>query len=69
MLSKRYGEAAALDQLSFGVEPGQVTGFLGPNCSGKSTTMRMIMGLDSPSSGRVTVGGHRCCSSWATRGR
>jgi ABC-2 type transport system ATP-binding protein len=45
----------AVDDLSFDVRPGSVTGFLGPNGSGKSTTMRMIMALDAPDSGRVTV--------------
>jgi ABC-2 type transport system ATP-binding protein len=47
----------AVDDLSFYVNPGLVTGFIGPNGSGKTTTMRLILGLDSPSSGRVTVGG------------
>jgi ABC-2 type transport system ATP-binding protein len=57
-LSKRYGEKLAVDALDFVVQPGIVTGFLGPNGAGKSTTMRMIAGLDHPSSGRVTVNGH-----------
>lgn len=56
-LSKRYGEKVAVDGLTFTVEPGTVTGFLGPNGAGKSTTMRMIAGLDEPSSGRVRVNG------------
>ena len=56
-LSKRYGNKLAVDGLNFVVQPGIVTGFLGPNGSGKSTTMRMIAGLDQPSSGRVTVNG------------
>lgn len=56
-LSKRYGAKAAVDAVSFTVQPGKVTGFLGPNGAGKSTTMRMIVGLDSPSAGRVTVNG------------
>ncbi len=43
-LSKRYGEALAVDHLSFTVAPGRVTGFLGPNGAGKSTTMRMTSG-------------------------
>jgi len=58
-LTKRYGPATAVQDLSFTVVPGQVTGFLGPNGSGKSTTMCMIVGLDAPSAGRVTVGGRR----------
>src|SRR5664280_1451884 len=56
-LSKRYGNKLAVDGLNFVVQPGIVTGFLGPNGSGKSTTMRMIAGLDQPTSGRVTVNG------------
>ena len=58
-LTKRYGPATAVDDLSFTIAAGQVTGFLGPNGSGKSTTMRMIMGLDAPTSGQVTVAGRR----------
>jgi ABC-2 type transport system ATP-binding protein len=58
-LTKRYGERAAVTDLSFTVRPGAVTGFLGPNGAGKSTTMRMILGLDAPTSGRVSVNGKR----------
>ena len=56
-LTKRYGGTVAVDDLSFTVPPGQVTGFLGPNGAGKSATMRLILGLDAPDSGSVTVGG------------
>lgn len=56
-LSKRYGDKLAVDGLDFTVQPGIVTGFLGPNGAGKSTTMRMIAGLDEPTSGRVRVSG------------
>jgi ABC-2 type transport system ATP-binding protein len=56
-LTKRYGEKAAVDGLSFVVEPGVVTGFLGPNGAGKSTTMRVIAGLDRPTRGTVRVNG------------
>jgi ABC-2 type transport system ATP-binding protein len=56
-LSKRYGDKLAVDGLDFVVQPGIVTGFLGPNGAGKSTTMRMIAGLDEPTSGRVRVNG------------
>jgi ABC-2 type transport system ATP-binding protein len=56
-LSKRYGDKLAVDDLSFTVQPGVVTGFLGPNGAGKSTTMRMIAGLDFPTSGQVRVNG------------
>jgi ABC-2 type transport system ATP-binding protein len=56
-LTKRYGDKTAVDGLSFVVEPGVVTGFLGPNGAGKSTTMRVIAGLDRPTSGSVRVNG------------
>jgi ABC-2 type transport system ATP-binding protein len=58
-LTKIYGKKAAVDGISFTVEPGRVTGFLGPNGAGKSTTMRMILGLDRPTAGSVTVNGRR----------
>ena len=51
-LTKRYGAATAVGGLTFEVPPGVVTGFLGPNGSGMSTTVRMIMGIDIPASGR-----------------
>ncbi|HJG45770.1 ABC transporter ATP-binding protein [Corynebacterium variabile] len=56
-LTKRYGPATAVEDLSFTVESGIVTGFLGPNGAGKSTTMRMITGLDEPTSGSATIDG------------
>lgn len=56
-LTKHYGRVTAVDDLSFCVPPGRVTGFVGQNGSGKSTTMRLIMGLDRPDSGRATIGG------------
>jgi ABC-type multidrug transport system ATPase subunit len=43
-LVKRFGERAAVDGLSFEVPSGAVTGFVGPNGSGKTTTMRMLLG-------------------------
>jgi ABC-2 type transport system ATP-binding protein len=67
-LTKRYGGAVAVEDLSFEVAPGSVTGFLGPNGSGKSTTMRMIIGLDRPDAGRVFVGGRAYSDlSWPLR--
>jgi ABC-2 type transport system ATP-binding protein len=56
-LTKRYGPTVAVDELSFDVRPGAVTGFLGANGSGKSTTMRLILGLDRPDAGYAQVGG------------
>ena len=56
-LSKRYGDKLAVDGLDFVVQPGVVTGFLGPNGAGKSTTMRLIAGLDEPTTGSIRVNG------------
>jgi ABC-2 type transport system ATP-binding protein len=56
-LSKSYGRTVAVDDLTFTVRPGLVTGFLGANGAGKSTTMRMILGLDRPTAGDVLIGG------------
>lgn len=58
-LTKRFGSVLAVDDLSFRVEPGRVTGFLGPNGSGKTTTMRILLGLVQASSGTATIGGSR----------
>ncbi|ROQ88951.1 ABC-2 type transport system ATP-binding protein [Streptomyces sp. 2132.2] len=57
-LRKRYGDALAVDGLSFTVRPGVVTGFLGPNGAGKSTTMRLMLGLDT-GEGSTTFDGVR----------
>lgn len=56
-LTKSFGPIHAVQQLSFGVHPGSVTGFLGPNGSGKTTTLRMILGLVTPTSGATTISG------------
>lgn len=56
-LTKRYGDKTAVRDLTFTVKPGIVTGFLGPNGAGKSTTMRMIAGLDAPTSDTALVNG------------
>src|ERR1700749_4860363 len=58
-LSKHFGTVRAVDDLSFTVEPGRVTGFLGPNGSGKTTTLRMLLGLVHPSAGTATIAGQR----------
>ena len=56
-LSKSYGAVRAVDDLTFTVRPGAVTGFLGPNGSGKTTTLRMLLGLTTPTAGRALVDG------------
>ena len=54
-LTKRYGDRAAVDQLSFELPRGVVAGFIGPNGAGKTTTMAMLLGLVAPTSGDGTV--------------
>src|SRR5512141_2148617 len=54
-LSKRFGDVLAVDGVSFEVDRGEVVGYLGPNGSGKTTTMRMLLGLLHPSGGTARV--------------
>jgi ABC-2 type transport system ATP-binding protein len=56
-VSKRFGGIAAVDQVSFQVDRGQVVGFLGPNGAGKSTTMRMITQFIEPDTGSIRLDG------------
>src|SRR5258708_10943942 len=56
-LSKRYGDKLAVDGLDFVGQRGVVTGLLGPNGAGKSRTMRLIAGLDEPTTGSIRVNG------------
>ena len=58
-LTKRFGDLAAVDGLSFAVPRGRVTGFLGPNGAGKTTTMRVVLGLAEPTEGVATILGRR----------
>ncbi len=58
-LRKTFGSTLAVDDVSFGVEKGQLVGLLGPNGAGKTTTVSMIAGLLTPDSGDVLVGGAR----------
>src|SRR6516164_2503459 len=57
-LTKLYGELAAVSELTFSLQPGQVLGLVGPNGAGKTTTMRCLAGILPPSRGTVLVGGH-----------
>jgi len=59
-LSKRFGEKVAVRDLSLRVESGEVMGFLGPNGSGKTTTIRLLMGLLTPTAGRASILGRDC---------
>lgn len=54
-LTKMFGDFTAVDDVSFEVRAGEVVGYLGPNGSGKTTTMRMLLGLLTPTSGGATV--------------
>ena len=54
-LTRRFGDFVAVDNVSFSVEAGEIVGYLGPNGSGKTTTIRMLLGLYEPSEGRATV--------------
>ena len=57
-LTKHYGSLSAVEDVSFQVGPGEVLGFLGPNAAGKTTTMRMLAGFITPTSGRASICGH-----------
>ncbi len=57
-LTKRFGDFTAVDQLTFAIQAGEVVGYLGPNGSGKTTTMRMLLGLILPTEGTATVLGY-----------
>ncbi len=56
-LTKKFGDFVAADSLSFEVGKGEIFGFLGANGAGKTTAMRMLIGLSKPSSGSATVAG------------
>ena len=57
-LTRRFGDFVAVDHINFEVQPGEVVGYLGPNGSGKTTTIRMLLGLLEPSDGKATVLGY-----------
>ncbi|WP_037357801.1 ABC transporter ATP-binding protein [Amycolatopsis orientalis] len=58
-LAKRFGATPAVDDLTFSAAPGEITGLLGPNGSGKTTTMRMLLGLVRPDAGTATIDGRQ----------
>ena len=59
-LTKTYGRFLALDGLDLTVAPGEVVGLLGPNGSGKTTALRLLLGFLRPTAGRATIAGHDC---------
>ena len=66
-LTKRYGSARGVEDLSFDVEQGEIFGYLGPNGSGKTTTIRCLMGLLRPSGGQCRLLGRRVEPGRATQ--
>src|SRR6478672_4726992 len=58
-ITKRFGDFAAVSELSLAVYPGRIYGLLGPNGAGKTTTIRMIVNIMAPDSGRIDVFGQQ----------
>src|ERR1700688_1051745 len=56
-LTKTFGDFRAVDNVSFSIDRGQIIGLLGPNGAGKTTTIHMILGLITPTSGRIDIFG------------
>ena len=56
-LTKKYGDLAAVNNVSFTVKPGEIFGFLGPNGAGKTTTINILCTLTKPTSGRASIAG------------
>ena len=57
-LTKRFGDFIAANEISFEVYRGEIFGFLGANGAGKTTAIRMLCGLSTPSAGAATIAGH-----------
>ncbi len=57
-VTKKYGKALAVDNISFTINEGEIVGLLGPNGAGKSTTMNMITGFIEPTQGEIIVNGY-----------
>jgi ABC-2 type transport system ATP-binding protein len=62
-LTKTYGKARGITDISFNVEEGEIFGFIGPNGAGKSTTIRTLLSLIYPTSGSATIFGKDCIQS------
>jgi ABC-2 type transport system ATP-binding protein len=59
-LTKDYGQVRALDDLNLAVAPGEIFGLLGPNGSGKTTALRLLLGFMRPTAGTASIAGHDC---------
>ena len=57
-MTKKFGEKTVVDNISLGIEKGELFGLLGPNGAGKTTTIKILCGLLEPTSGTAKVGGH-----------
>jgi ABC-2 type transport system ATP-binding protein len=57
-LTRRFGDFTAVDAITFSVQPGEIFGFLGANGAGKTTAIKMLIGLLAPTEGDATVAGH-----------
>ena len=62
-LTKYYGKARGIEDVSFSVKEGEIFGFIGPNGAGKTTTIRLLVGLIFPSSGSASIFGKDCLAS------
>ena len=65
-LCKAFGTLQAVDHLTLAVEQGEIFGLLGPNGSGKTTTINLISGISTPTSGEMQVMGYEVCLSEGT---
>jgi ABC-2 type transport system ATP-binding protein len=54
---KRFGEFVAVNDISFGIRPGEILGLLGPNGAGKTTTIQMLLGVVTPTAGSIQMFG------------
>ncbi|WP_430591962.1 ABC transporter ATP-binding protein [Humidisolicoccus flavus] len=66
-INRSFGSTQVLHDVGFSVQPGRMTGFVGANGSGKTTTMRIILGVLRPNSGEVTVDGAPAGPTWRSR--
>lgn len=66
LVQRKHREITAVNKISFCIEPGEIVGFLGPNGAGKTTTLKMLTGLIHPTSGILSVAGHK---PWQRRAR